>query len=282
MKYRLLAIDIDGTLIGADQRVPRDVREAVSAAGEAGLRVCLATGRSLAESLPVWRQLPLRPPYEPLVTIGGAIVCEPDTGRTLYQRVIPRQVAVEFGDALEGEGLSALAFVDGWRHGIDYYFAEHGDPQAAQEAWFSKMHVRVRRVNRLSDDPQMPCPARISAVAEPDAARRTAEKLSPPFAGRLNVHSIVAPNYGVTVVEAFSHEADKFAAVAYVAQAHRIAAAGIAAVGDDVNDLPMIRRAGLGVTFTDAKPDLRDAADHVADDGLAAFIHELIAGRFDG
>lgn len=281
MRYELLAIDVDGTLIGADQLVTADVKAAVAAAGRAGLRVCLATGRSLAETLPVWRQLPLSPPYQPLVVVGGAMVCEPDLGRTLFQRTVPRQAAFDFADELARENLPAFAFVDAWRHGVDYYCAEHGQAELAQREWFSKMRVKVRRVSRLRDDPLAPEPARISTVADPGRACLLADRLAEQFRGVLHVHAIVAPNYGVTVVEAFSVQADKFKAVTYVAQSHVIPPARMAAVGDDINDLSMIRGAGLGVTFPHAPPAVREAADHVAKDGLAAFIHQLVDGRFD-
>ena len=52
------------------------------------------------------------------------------------------------------------------------------------------------------------------------------------------------------------------------------------AIGDDVNDLPMIRNAGLGVAMGNAKPEVREAAGRViganADEGLAAFLEELV------
>jgi hydroxymethylpyrimidine pyrophosphatase-like HAD family hydrolase len=143
------------------------------------------------------------------------------------------------------------------------------------------MDVRVRRMARLRDDPNVPAPTRISTVAEPAAAEALAARLAEQFRNRLIVHAIVAPNYHVTVVEAFSPQADKFQAVRYVAQARRIPDSRIAVVGDDVNDLAMIRGAGLGVTLPDARPAVLAEADHVAQGGLAVFIRQLIEGRFD-
>ena len=243
--------------------------------------VCLATGRSLAESLPVWKQLPLRAPYEPMVAIGGAMVVDPVTGRTLYHRTIERDLACEFADALAEAGHCAFAFVDGWRHGVDYFVSQAGDVQAAMRMWFSKMNVRVRQLASFRDCAGMPAPLRINAVAPAEQAVQLAEKLKERFDGRLNVHAILAPNYGVTIVEAFSPQADKFNAVNYVAQAHRIGPGGIVAVGDDINDLPMILKAGLGVAFDHSPPAVRRAARHVASNGLAVFLEELLAGEFD-
>ena len=281
MKYKLLAIDIDGTLIGADQQVSADARAAIAAAQEAGLRICLATGRSLAESMPVWRQLPLVPPYEPLVLIGGAMVSEPDTGRTLYHRTIAHEVAAEFGAALSQAGYSSLAFVDGWRHDVDYFFAPAADAAAAQKLWFSKMQVRIRQVPSLGNPALPPC-LRINAVTDAVAsAGLLAEQLKERFAGRLNIQSILAPNYGVMIVEAHSPAADKFKAITYVAQAHKLPPSAIAAIGDDVNDVPMLAGAGLGVAFPHSPDSVRDAARHIAADGLASFIRQLVDGKFD-
>jgi len=280
MHYRLLALDIDGTLIGSDQVVPRDVVEAVAEAEAGGLRVCLATGRSLPESLGVWRQLRLPHPPMPIILVGGAQVSEPHTGRSLYQRSMDRAAAGEFADALAAEGLPAMALVDGWRWDFDYYAA--GDERAARRDWFARMNARVRRVGSLAEADEAVGILRISTVLERAAAERLAERLRPRFAGRLNVHAILAPNYGVTIVEAHAAGATKLTALQYVAQGAGVGMGRVAAVGDDINDIPMVRGAGLGAAMPSAPPSLRAAAEHVLDDGLAAFIRRLAAGQFDG
>lgn len=282
MHYKLLALDIDGTLVNRDQVVGEDVKAAIAAAQAAGLRVCLATGRSLAESLPAWRQLPLDGPAEAMIVVGGAQVCEPDTGRTLYQRTMPREVAQEFADVLAGEGLAAMALVDGWRHQFDYYVTEAGDMDAAWRDWFSKMDVRIRKVKRLDDADGHAEVLRISTVLERDAAARLAETLRPRFAERLNVHAILAPNYGVTVIEAHAAGATKLTALKYVAQGKGLSMARVAAAGDDVNDIPMVAGAGLGAAMPSAPPALRQVAKRMVDEeGLAGFIRRLVAGEFD-
>lgn len=278
---KLLALDIDGTLVGADQIVPDDVVDAVAAASAAGLAVCIATGRSYDESIGIWRQLRLPAPPEPMILVGGAMVGEPQTGRTLYQHAIDWPLACRFADTLNEMGFVAMAFVDAWRYGVDYLVAESGDRQAARREWFSKMNVRVRRLSRLADALDAPEVLRISAVAPPDRAHAAAAELKGRFDGELNVHSILAPNYGVTIVEAHAAGANKMTALRYIAQGLRISPSRIAAVGDDINDLPMLRGAAVGVAMPAAPQSLLDAADHVAHAGLADVIRRLTAGEFD-
>ena len=280
MRYSLLALDVDGTLVGPDNAVPDDVVSAVRQAGEAGLMVCLATGRSYIETIDIWRRLELSQPYQPLILVGGALVSEPDTGRTLYHRPIPRELAREFADALNAAGHGAMGIVDAWRCGFDYYLADPGADGLAERLWFSKMDVKVRRVGALAESEQTQPILRINAVAEGQAGRELAEKLVDRFRGRLNVHRILAPNYGVTIVEAFTDGADKYSALRYVAQARRVPRSRIVAVGDDVNDIEMIRRAGLGVAMPQSSPAVRQVADRVAEEGLAEFIRRLCGGEF--
>jgi len=281
MKYRLLAIDVDGTLLGKDHRLSTATVRAIGAVRSGGLRVVLTTGRSYSETIEIWRELLLREPYEPLVLVGGALVSEGDTGRTLYQRTIPLPLAGEFADALGEAGHAAMMLVDSWRHGWDYILCEMGDVDAARRRWLDKTGASVRTVKKIDDRCDLPDPLRVSAVLDPSAAGDLVAEMSGRFDRRLNVHAIVAPNYDATVVEAFAAGVDKFAALKYVAQAYRIAAGSIAAIGDDINDLGMIRGAGLGAAMPDSPPPVREQADHVATGGLIEFIEQLITGRFE-
>ena len=279
MKYELLAIDVDGTLTGADNTISPEVAEAVAAADAAGLRIVLATGRSYVETIPIWRRLNLGLPHEPMILIGGAMVSEPDTGRTLYQRAIRRDLACRYADALGEAGYSALAIVDAWRHGVDYFVAESDDAEIIHRRWFSRMNVKVRRLHRLDEADDMPDPLRINAVVDAENAPALAKTLKLRFAGQLNIHAIFAPNYDVTIVEAFAAGTDKWKALKYVAGAYRIGPGRIVAIGDDINDLPMIRHAGLGVATALAPPQVKTAAKHVAADGVADFLHRLITDK---
>jgi hydroxymethylpyrimidine pyrophosphatase-like HAD family hydrolase len=82
------------------------------------------------------------------------------------------------------------------------------------------------------------------------------------------------------VLEIFDPAVNKWEGVKLVAQRHGVAEHEIIAIGDDVNDLPMIRHAGLGVAMGNARPEVREVAKRVigtnADEGLAEFLEELV------
>jgi hydroxymethylpyrimidine pyrophosphatase-like HAD family hydrolase len=82
------------------------------------------------------------------------------------------------------------------------------------------------------------------------------------------------------VLEIFDPAVNKWEGVKLVAQRHGVAEHQIVAIGDDVNDLPMIRHAGLGVAMGNARPEVLEVAKRVigtnADEGLAEFLEELV------
>jgi 5-amino-6-(5-phospho-D-ribitylamino)uracil phosphatase len=280
-KIKLLGLDVDGTLITPDQLVPDDVIEAIYDATSKGLRVCLATGRSYAETIGIWKQLkfPSKIQCEPMILIGGAMISEPLTGRTLYHKPFPPQLAAKCGEILHNAGYSPMGFVDRWRCGVDYVYIPGTDDNSTRKKWFNKMlHVKICNVKSFSSSPteKIPHILRINVVVDNIAhGRRVESELGKHFTEELNVHSILAPNYGVVILEAFTNETSKWEALKYIAQGHRIGTGAIAAVGDDVNDIPMIRGAGLGVAVSNAKNEVKSAADIVAEDGLADLIRNL-------
>jgi Cof subfamily protein (haloacid dehalogenase superfamily) len=280
MKYKLLALDIDGTLIGSREEVQPDVLSALAAADRAGLRICLATGRSYAEAEPIWRQLAFSQPPESLVLVGGALVAEARTGRTLYQRTIPRALACEFSDALAAGGYCVVAAVDPWRHGVDFFRESRGEHQEFTQRWLSRRSVKVRVAPRMADHGDMPDPLRVSSIL-PSPQPDLLAQLQSRFDSRLTMHSIYVPAYDLTVLEAFSAGTSKHTALTYLAQASRLGRGQIAAVGDDMNDLSMIHGAGLGVAMPGSPKPLLEAARHVANEGLAQFVTDVVAGKWD-
>ncbi len=284
-RFKLLAVDIDGTLVGPGEPLRAGHAEALAAAKRAGMTVCLCTGRSVAEARPVWLQCALPGRADPIIAVGGAVVFESDTARTLHIEPLAPAPAIAASEVLRGRGLSTVALVDSWREGFDYYLVAGDDARAARAAWLDRHECTVREVRSLTDVPALPALLRLTAL--PDGVGEDVEELLRRCGdGHLAVGRIRALNYGIDLLECLSPRANKWTGVRYVSQGLRIARRDIVAIGDDINDLPMIERAGLGVAMGNAPDPVQAAADHVAglqaDDGLAEFIEQLLAGQFDG
>jgi hypothetical protein len=280
MKYKLLALDVDGTLLGPDGNLAESTRDALAHAVGSGLRVCLATGRTYKETLDVWRGLELPAPHDPLIVLAGAMVREPVEGRTLCLRRIEPNAAVELAEAFHRRGLSVVATLDEWRCGLDYLVWPGENYEQVRSRWLDRFPVEICPRESWSPADLSAC-ARLIAMVEPDQAPSLARELGARFADRLHLYAIHAPNFGMTVVEAYAPGVNKASALGYVVQGYGWGLGAVAAIGDDVNDLQMIEAAGLGAVMPHARAEIRARGDVVVEATLGRFIDELVAGRYD-
>lgn len=282
MKWRFLAVDIDGTMVGPDSRVSGKLGEAIRDARRAGLHVSLATGRCHGTSVDVWRQLELPEPHEPMIVLSGAKTCRPHDGRTLHCAAMDPHTACALADALGEQGHSSVAIVDGWGRDTEYYAAESDDIEDVRRRWLSRLGRPIRSARRLAEHADLPPILRMTALVPPERGDALEAALRERFAETIELHTILAPNFGIVVVEAFAPGVSKWSAVRRLCDGLGIDSDDVAAIGDDVNDLPMVRSAGLGATFHKAPATLREAADLVLpDESLANFIEDLVDGRYD-
>jgi len=282
--YRLLAVDVDGTLVTGEGPPRRDVA-ALHRAVRAGVVVCLCTGRTWPEVRPVWAQLRLPAPAAPVICVGGALVAEPHTGRTLYARGFDRPAATDLAGALAAMGYPVMALVDGWREDFDYYLLGDWRGNERYRRFFARRPSRCREVDRL-DDPTGPRALRISVLDGGEGAAAAVAELRRRFAGRIETQAIHLRQTRVHIVEAFAAGTHKLSAMVYVGQGYRISPRAMAAIGDDDNDRVMLEGAGLSAAPADADEELRAAADVIVaprgQSPVAEFVEHMLEKKVRG
>jgi Cof subfamily protein (haloacid dehalogenase superfamily) len=272
----MIAIDLDGTLLSPRNEVTKRTKDAVHQALKAGLLVCFATGRNWTESRTVVEAVEH---YATAVFAGGAMVV--DTGRdvTLHRMMMDGALAAELCRHLEAEGHAVLALQDTTAAGVDYLVTGEAELNDATRAWMAITHAKVRTVPRLGEFDHAHT-IRVGIVAARELVHASTRSLDAAFAGRIVHQSLYVPAYGVEVLEVFDPAVNKWQGILHVARHHGIDPSEIVAVGDDVNDVPMLQSAGLGVAMGNARPEIQAVARRVigtnAEDGLAAFLEELV------
>ena len=275
--YRMIAIDMDGTLLSPLGHVTPRTRVAIHAALKAGLLVCFATGRNWTESQTV---LDAVAHYDTAVFVGGAMVVDTKQRLTLHRTMMDAQLAREICAVMEAAGHAVLALQDTSAAGVDYLIT--GDFEVKQETarWMSLTKAKLGFVPRLAIHDHAHT-IRLSLVAPPEEVLKIKMELERRFAERIFGLAIAIPHAGVDVYEVFDPAVNKWEGIMHVARLHKISPEQIIAIGDDLNDVPMISRAGLGVAMGNAKPEVKAIAKRVigtnADEGLAVFLEELVA-----
>ncbi|HQE93811.1 MAG TPA: Cof-type HAD-IIB family hydrolase [Anaerolineae bacterium] len=264
---RLAAFDLDGTLMGADQKIRPRVRQAVAQAQEEGVIVTLATGRMLTATERFARELNVT---APLLCYQGGWIQALD-GPLLRRIALPTALAREAIELGTAEGWHTLLYARGqlfiqeYRHPVAFYDALLGSGVPVGESWDDVLaaHDGVDKVLYVAEAEQIPAMASV---------------LQCRFAGRA---AIVRSH--AMFIEVVPSGVDKGSAVAWLAQYFGVPRDAVLAAGDQENDLTMIQWAGIGVAMGNAPPAVQEVADWIAppvtEDGAAAILERFVFHR---
>jgi hydroxymethylpyrimidine pyrophosphatase-like HAD family hydrolase len=290
-RYRMLALDLDGTLLDARGRLHPASVEGVRRARDAGLRVMICTGRGLVESRSFMHELEQT---DPVAVAGGAITADPVSGETVHRVAMATDLTRLVCDALLGEGHAPLVLKDPHAAGFDYLVPAAEDlVDPVTRWWFATNRVRVRYAGSIDEDAHPEHTIRVGMCTDADEAQRVAGVVGACVGDRALMHAfkaVVGPEITgagertVHILEAFDAGAGKWPAIMRQAAAHGIAAGEIAAIGDEINDLGMIESAGLGVAMGNATPSVKAAAaretGHHDAGGAGAAIAKIVDGEW--
>ncbi|MGI9012710.1 MAG: HAD hydrolase family protein [Phycisphaerales bacterium] len=281
---RLLAIDLDGTLLQPDGRVAARDAAAVRMARDAGIDVVIATGRAIIESQSALDAIGREGAF---IGAGGAILNDAISDATLDRATMPAEVVTSLVDCLISHGHAAHLLKDADRCGYDYAIIGQGALNPATEWWFRTFPVRVRHFARLEDDEHPHETVRCGTVAHETSLSAVVQQIRDDIGdGILLQHweavtESAALGVRTHLLEAFSPGVDKWWMLERYAQQRGIGPAAIAAIGDGLNDVSMVREAGLGIAMANASPAVMHVADQVtvsnSEAGVAAAISTILA-----
>ena len=233
----------------------------------AGIRVLLATGRRYRDVLPVAADLGLS---GPLVTASGALIKQPSSHQTLFRADFTPGTLPDILACVVAAGHEPVLYTDSFEQGFDFYCRTLAAVDAAGQATgFGEYLERNRALARVEPALASEPPARAFAgfaMGPQQAMEELERQLAERFAGELSLHTIRSPRYRDWLCEIAPAGIDKWSSVVRLAAAWGISPESICAVGDDRNDLPMIRGAGLGIAMGNARPEVRQVADRVVAD----------------
>ncbi len=277
-RFRILALDVDGTLLDRSGHIRPSTARAVARAAGAGIRPVLCTGRRYRRALPIARELGLD---APLVCNSGALVKESGGHRTLWRADLDPGLVADLLALYDERDELVVSFTDRSPDGPDFLVARDptGRPLVDDYLVQNRPHAAVEP--GWMDDPVGSGPHyHLCVIGDRDAMLDAQRAVETRFAGRFTTFVQRSPRYLGTMCEALRHDASKWSALLHLAELWGVDRAEIVAVGDDMNDLPMIAGAGLGVAMGHAPEAVRAAADHVThdeeNDGLARFVEDVL------
>ena len=250
---RLGASDVDGTLVTHGGVLPPGRHEAVSAVQAAGIPVILATGRLWSSIAGLSERLGLAGPH---VSCNGSAVVGTD-GVFHALELVDTDLADTLAAELHRRHIPHAVYLEDGSLVTDAVVADHDvlalldEPRPSVGARDGRGVIKVLAFVSADDE------ADLRGIGR-DVAR--VQRTGPRF------------------LEWSSPVADKSTGVALAAATLGVTLADVVAIGDAENDVPLLRRAGLGVAVAGAAPAATDAADVLLDGDLDTFLHGLAAG----
>ncbi len=261
--YRLLAIDLDGTLL-----TPRPLkiitpraRNALRLAAQAGVIIVIATGQSLAVLRHECGDLPLNGPQ---IIENGAIIAD-ISGTIYHETLLPEKYIVPTLVMLREAGFSRAY------HTLHRVYADVDAPRVRE--WYRPPvppAIEVEDITSLT----FPC-IKVVGIGPEQLIRAKRDEFERMYAGKLYV-----TQSSFDLIEFLHPDVSKGNALVKIAADLGIAAEEVVAFGDNHNDIGMLRFAGLGVAMGNAHDEVKDEADYVtssnAEDGVAVAIEKLV------
>lgn len=285
MKYRLIGLDLDGTLLSPDNSVSRENIAAVRDAQDAGVLVVPCTGRGWCESV-----RPLSPVANLSVGVfnTGAAVVDMASGEAIELAALEPHVALELIEYLRPLPEAVLVYMDRGAAGCDYMVTGDGELTDNTRKWFEYNELVIRE-NRHPSADDLHHALRVGLVARGNKAFEVEQEVAERFNGRVSVHAFAGVPTAraedrLYIAEIFSKDVNKWRGLQYLADQHGIAHDQVAAVGDEVNDLAMLESAGLGIAMGNAVQQAVDVAKHTTlsneEHGVAHAIRQMLDGRW--
>lgn len=264
---RLIALDVDGTLLTSRGTVSPETVRAIRAARERGVRVVLSTGRSAPEAVWLTR---LAGCDSRAVVLGGAAVADMADGRHIRRWDIAGETAERVLELLRGRRLACMVFA-GEVNLLDSYSSAVFHANYPYPAYLDTTVVADDLAGwlRVHGQPL----TKIHAEGAPETF--------PPLLERLGeLPGLALTSSGADNFEVVAVGVDKGKALCLLAEEWGIAPAEIAAIGDSDNDLAMLRAVGCPVAMGNACGEVKEAASMVTasndGDGVAKAIWKLI------
>ena len=267
MDYKLIALDIDGTLTNSRNEITPRTRYALLEAQAQGKRIIIASGRHPIGVYPIAQDLRLEDYGGYIMSFNGGKIIECSTGRTIVTKLFPREYLPDIISVLQDSNITVITW-DDKRIFANNKRNDYTDIE--QEVLKTEMVVVDDFVSEVKFEVN-----KILLAGEPDELDEYQEILTKRYDGLLEIYKS-APYF----LELMPFGVSKGSMLPLLLEQLGVNRDELIAFGDNYNDMTMIGYAGMGVAMANGEPEIRKIANYVCasndDDGIAEALHKFV------
>lgn len=268
MKYKLLVLDLDGTLTNSKKKITPFTCATLMEAQQQGLRIVLASGRPTYGIIPLAKQLEMDKYGGFILSFNGGKIIDYTTNEVLFSQTLDPEIVPILYKHAWNSGLAILSY-----NGKHILTENAEDKYVKYESFLTKM--KIKETDNFLRDLHQPAD-KCMIVGEPEDLVPLEEKLRQEVGRKIGVYRSEA-----FYLELVPKGIDKAASLARLLERLAITPEEIVAVGDGYNDVSMIRFAGLGVAMANAHEPVKANANYVTphtndEEGVAWLVKKLL------
>jgi hypothetical protein len=267
LKYKILVLDIDGTLTNSKKEIPPRTKSAIIKAQEKGVIVALASGRPSQGITYVANELELDRFGGYVLSFNGGVITNYQTKEVIFEKVLPDGVIPVLYDEAKKAGVAIVSYLD------DAIVTETPEAKYIDYEAFLN-HMKVVKVDDFVDTLRSPV-TKCLMVGDPEILVKEEERLKKKLGDRLNVFRS-EPFF----LEIMPQNIDKAYSLNKLLKHLKMTREEMIACGDGFNDRSMIEFAGLGVAMCNAQPEVKAVADLVTltndEEGVALVVEDYM------
>ena len=266
MKYKLLVLDLDGTLTNNKKEITEHTLRTLIDVQERGVKIVLASGRPTYGIAPIAEKLELKKYGGYILSYNGGEITNWQTGELMYENVLDADVLPYLYQCAKDNNFAIVTYKD------KYVLTEHPDEYVLKEAILNVMETQ--KVDNFLEAIDFPV-AKCLIVGEGNRLAVLEKEMYEVLKDRMGVYRS-EPYF----LELVPKGIDKAQSLAVLLEKIGATKEEMIAVGDGFNDLSMIKFAGLGVAMANAQEVVRQSADYITlsneEDGVAAVVEKFM------
>ena len=268
-KYKMLVVDIDGTLIGEKEVISKRDKEALKKAADIGIKVALCTGRVNRACRGIIEELELDGYH---IFYDGALVADPSGEKELFARAIDKKIVRQMVELARSKDTYLELYSS------EHFFAEKQNWSDDIHSSFFGMVPKIMSYDGIWNRERI-IKAELVVRSEKEAVQ--AESFRKEFDEDLRFSIARSPSFpDIEFINIISPGVSKGNALAVLVEHLGVSLEEVMAIGDGSNDIPLLKAAGFSVAMANARDELKEIADYITLDadsgGVAAAVEKFL------